>query len=335
MNPLSACTRRRLRGCGTSSTRRSPTRRPRTSRPMPGLAESWEESDGRADVDVQAARRSQVVRRRAADLGGRRVHDQHVARGGVAQPHRRDREPDRDGARRDTVDRSSPRCRTRSCRRWTSTSCPSTSGSKSRQTERRPYDGRGRRRLRPVRARRAARRASSWTAAGQPELLAAASRRSTSRAPHVQQPRRDGRRAQAGRDRRGAGRPRRAFVPTRRTPTTSRPSRATRAASSELAINGGAGLGEAASRAAGRPACARRSPTRSTSETIVDRVLAGLGTAAETLSAVAEPGVDRRDAARAAVHASTSTAATRSSTRPATRTPTATASARCPAAASR
>ena len=61
---------------------------------IPGLAKSWEGS-GTADLDVHAARRPEVVRRPAADGRGRRLHDQPLARRGVAQPLGHDRQPDR------------------------------------------------------------------------------------------------------------------------------------------------------------------------------------------------------------------------------------------------
>ena len=59
----------------------------------------------------------QVVRRPAADLRGHRLHDQPLARGGVAQPLGRSSRTSR--ATRDVADRRSRsrrRCRTRSCR---------------------------------------------------------------------------------------------------------------------------------------------------------------------------------------------------------------------------
>ena len=52
---------------------------PRPGRVVGGLR-------GRADVHVHAARGPEVVRRRAAHRRGRRLHDQPVARRGVAQP---------------------------------------------------------------------------------------------------------------------------------------------------------------------------------------------------------------------------------------------------------
>ena len=114
----------------------------------------------------------------------------------------------------------------------------------------------------------------------------------------------------------------------------SRRSRATRARCHEIAINGGAGLKKphpALMDIKVRQAIAHAIDRK----TIVDRVLAGLGKPAETLSVSPNPAWTPADPARAAASTSTSTERARSSRRPATRTPTATASARCRGAGSR
>ena len=84
--------------------------------------------EGRAHVDLQDAPGPEVVRRQAAHRRGRRLDDQHLARRGVAQPHRDRGEPRRRGDRRHHARDHGRRCPTRSSRPWTSTSCPSTSG---------------------------------------------------------------------------------------------------------------------------------------------------------------------------------------------------------------
>ena len=63
------------------------------------------------------------------------------ARGGVAQPLAAVAEPRPPRRRRPARSRSRPRCPTRSCRRWTSTSCPSTSGARSTPDASRKYEG--------------------------------------------------------------------------------------------------------------------------------------------------------------------------------------------------
>ena len=88
----------------------------------------------RADLHVHPARGAAVVRRRAADRRGRRLHDQPLARRGVVEPlldHASTSTPRRSTS---APSRSRARCPTRSCRRWTSTSSPSTSTSRSTPT---------------------------------------------------------------------------------------------------------------------------------------------------------------------------------------------------------
>ena len=51
-----------------------------------------------AHLDLQAARRPEVVGRQAAHLRGHRLEREHLPRGGVAQPLGGDREPDRQRA---------------------------------------------------------------------------------------------------------------------------------------------------------------------------------------------------------------------------------------------
>ena len=52
---------------------------------IPGLATSWKSSNQRQDVDVHAPPEPEVVRRAAAHVGRRRLHDQPRAERGVAQ----------------------------------------------------------------------------------------------------------------------------------------------------------------------------------------------------------------------------------------------------------
>ena len=73
----------------------------------------------------------EVVRRRAAHRRGHRLHDQPVARRGVAQPLLDGRRTSTATAIDDrTVEIDERRCPIRSCRRWTCTSSPSTSTSR-------------------------------------------------------------------------------------------------------------------------------------------------------------------------------------------------------------
>ena len=120
---------------GTCSTPRSPTRRRTTSRHDPGPRRVVGGSDDGKTYTYTLRDGPQVVRRRAADRRGRRLHDQPLARGGVAQLHSHRRQPQGEGASTTARSRSVARCRTRSCRRWTSTSSRSTS---RRSTTRRP-----------------------------------------------------------------------------------------------------------------------------------------------------------------------------------------------------
>ena len=88
----------------------------------------------RAHLHLHAARGPAVVRRRAADGRGHRLHDQPLARRGVAQPLGHRRPTSRRRRSTSARSRSRRRCPTPSCRRWTSTSCPSTSTRSSRPT---------------------------------------------------------------------------------------------------------------------------------------------------------------------------------------------------------
>ena len=76
MNPLVGVTRRPPTRRGTSSTRRSPTRRPTDFATIPGLAESWKGSDDGKTWTYTMRAGPQVVRRPAAHRRGRRLHDQ-------------------------------------------------------------------------------------------------------------------------------------------------------------------------------------------------------------------------------------------------------------------
>ena len=62
---------------------------------IPGPRQVVEGIRRRQDLDLHAARRPQVVGRPAAHRRGHRVDDQHLARRGVDQPQRDDREPRR------------------------------------------------------------------------------------------------------------------------------------------------------------------------------------------------------------------------------------------------
>ena len=134
---------------------------PKDFSPIPGLAESWK---GSADGKTWTYK----LRPNLKWSDGQPLTAEDVAytinraaQGGVAELHLRRREPDRHGAATRRPWSSRRRCRSRSCRRWTSTSCPSTSGRSTTPRRSRKYDGAGRRRLGPVHARAASRRASS------------------------------------------------------------------------------------------------------------------------------------------------------------------------------
>ena len=97
---------------------------------IPGLAESWKESDGGKTWTYK-------LRDGLKWSDGKPLTAEDVA---WTINTSRDEEwlnhsattvnLDADRAGPDDGRRSSPRCRTRSCRRWTSTSCPSTSGAR-------------------------------------------------------------------------------------------------------------------------------------------------------------------------------------------------------------
>ena len=196
----------------------------------PGLAESWESSADKQDLDLQAAPGHEVVRRQAAHLRGHRLHDQPLARGGVDQPQRGRREHHRQGDRPDSRSSSSRRCRTRSCPSMDVYIVPKHIYEKYDKKAIKKYDGQdgvgsgpftlvgvqeG-----PVRALR-----------GEPELLARQAAARRRRDPQLQQRRRDGRGAAQRRDRRREQRSRRRVRPARERWRGSRPSRATRARS--------------------------------------------------------------------------------------------------------
>ena len=106
----------------------------------------------RQDVHVQASRGLEVVGRRAADGGGRRVHGQRAREEEWLNYTSDRREPHREGDRRAHGRDHERGARTRSCRRWTSTSSRSTSGRSTTPRRSTKYDGARRRRLRPLHA---------------------------------------------------------------------------------------------------------------------------------------------------------------------------------------
>ena len=275
-----------------------------------------------------------MVGRRAAHRRRHRLHDQPLTRRGVVQPLRHDRQPRR--RRRSTIapSRSRARCPTRSCRRWTSTSSPSTSTSRSTPTRSSSYDA-----LDGVASGQYSltewRSGQDWTMEKNPNWYGRRQRHRPHRVPRVHQPRRDGRGPAAGRDRL---RPRRPYADrsnSSRTTTTSRSSSGLQGGFTELALNG--------RRRAGSATVTRRCRT-STSATPIyyaidrdvmfERVALGLGAVGTTMSPSADP-TWMPDLGDENCTPTTPTGPTRSSTTPATSTPTATASARCPTAAAR
>ena len=118
-----------------------------------------------------------MVRRAAADLQGRRVHDQQGARGRVAQLHLHRRQPEGRGAGRAHRRGHARRCPTRSSRRSTSTSCPSTSGASS-ASPRRPSTT-ARTASAPARSCSSSARRASSRASAPTRTSGAAGRRST------------------------------------------------------------------------------------------------------------------------------------------------------------
>ena len=129
--------------------------------------------------------------------------------------------------------------------------------------------------------------------------------------------------------------PGRRVRPARDEDRTSRPSRATRAASTSSPSTA-ATASRSRTRRCSTRACARRSRHAIDKETIVDRVLRGHRRAGRRRSArPPNPSWMPDIPADQTVRLRPRQGERRCSTRPATRTPTATASARCPAAASR
>ena len=133
---------------------------------------------GRQDVDLQAAPGHQVVRRRAADGRGRRLHDQPLARRGVAQPHLGHRRTSRPRRSTRPRSRSRRRCRTRSCPTLDVYIVPKHICEKYDAKEITKYNGQDGVGSGPYHARPSSRRASS-RASRRTRTTAAASRRST------------------------------------------------------------------------------------------------------------------------------------------------------------
>ena len=243
---------------------------------------------GRADLDVHAARRAAVVRRRAAHRRGHRLHDQPVARRGVDQPLLDGAEPRGDGARRPHASRSSRRCPIRSCRRWTCTSCPSTSTSRSRR--------RHRRRTTPSTASLPGQYSLDGVAFGpglddgqEPQLVRPRQRHRPHRLPRLHQPRRDGRRDPAGRDRRRPQHPAPARSSSSRPTRTSRSSTASRAASPSWRSTAWPAASATDTRRCRTSPCATRSTTPINREGLFQRVNLGLGAVGTTISPSADP----------------------------------------------
>ena len=229
----------------------SPTSRRKDFSHDPGARESWKGSaDGRTWTYTLRAG-PEVVRRPAAHRRGRRLHDQPLEEGGVAQLHLGRRQPHGHGrdpthARRQVVGR-----RPQAARRSTSTSCPSTSG-RSRTPRRSPSTTRSTASARARSCSSTSRRASS-RASRPTRTTGAASRPSTaSSCASSTTPTRWSPRSSAARS-----------TPPRTSPaprsTSSRRTRSivtvqgNQGAMNEFAINGGDGLEEAAPGAA-RPA---------------------------------------------------------------------------------
>ena len=233
-----------------------------------------------------------MVRRRAAHRRGRRLHDQPLARGGVAQPLRDRREPDGEGDSPDRRSWSRRRCPTRSCRRWTSTSSRSTSSRSTTTKAITKYNGADRRRLRPVHAHRV-QEGPVRALQGQPELLGRQAGDRRGRDPRVQQRRRDGRGAQARRDRLRPGRPR-GRVPRPREDTGIETIEGSQGGFDEFALNGGDGL-KKGHPALGRPAGARGDRARDRQADDRRPRRARPGHAGRRDQPVGEPGVDAGD----------------------------------------
>ena len=308
MNPLVGVDRRRLRGLEHPVRDAHRQGRRRTSRPIPGLAESWKGSDGRQDLDLHAARGPEVVRRPAADRRGRRLHDQpraateewlnYTSDGREPRPPRPPTTA-RSSSRSSVADPKLPDART-------STSCPSTSGSKldaKAITKYQALDGVGSGPFTLERVREGPVRALQ----GQPELLGRQAGGRRGRPAQVQQPRRDGRRAQARRDRRRRGRPRHRVRPARRRTRASSPSQGHQGAIRRARDQRRRRPQEAAPGAARPAACARRSPTRSTRRRSSTACSPASGTPADTAQHLARPRRGRRRSRRTSSSTSTST----------------------------
>ena len=226
---------------------------------------------GRQEVDVHAARGSRVVRRHAADRRGRRVHDQPLARGGVAEPHldrRRTspREATDDRTRRRDVERQRPEA-ARALRLHRPEA--------HLREDRRRRDHASTRRIDGVASGPFSlaewKKGQFWRMDGEPELLARPGRDRRGRLPRLPEPGRDGRRAAERRARRRAQRAGGRVPAASRPPRTSSRSRASRAASttSSEQLRGQATARRRRSstrriRRCSTSASARRSPTRST-----------------------------------------------------------------------
>ena len=192
--------RARLTRSGTSSTRRSPTKPPTTSRP-PRPRRVVGGVERRPHLHLHAARGPAVVRRRAADRRRHRVHGQPVARRGVEQPlldgrqnldavviDERTVEITVVGARPEAADDGRLH-RARAHLRGDLRRRP--------RVVRRPR----RRRIRPVLAHRVALR-TGLDDGEEPQLVRRRQRHRPHRVPGVHQRRRDGRRTPGRRDRR-------------------------------------------------------------------------------------------------------------------------------------
>ena len=149
---------------------------------------------GRQAVDVHAQAGPEVVRRRAPHRGGRGVHDQPLARGGLAQPHGGDRQPHRQGdvadhARGDLQGRRPEAADPRRLHR------PEAHLREVRRQADHQVQRPDRRRLRPVHARRV-QEGPVRPLRAQPQLLRREARDRRGRDPRLQQRRRDGGRTQ-------------------------------------------------------------------------------------------------------------------------------------------
>ncbi len=159
------------------------------------------------DLHVHAARGLEVVGRPAAHRRGHRLHDQPCPRRGVAQPLVDGRQPRREGDRRAHRRDHEQGARPEAADNGRLHRSQTRVGEIRRQGDPEVRCAR-RGRLGPVHARRPE-AGPVLAAAGEPQLLGRAARDRRGRVPPVQQWRRHGRGAEAGRDRR---RPRRALA---------------------------------------------------------------------------------------------------------------------------